>query len=58
MKSNLMLHKIKPLSSATHQHKDIQKPHTNGQLTLVLLELPTFSFKLHCSFTACTEMEE
>lgn len=32
--------------------------HMNGRLTLVPLEPPNFSSKLHCSFAACTEMEE
>lgn len=54
-----MPHEVKPLSSATHQHQHTHTHKcTNGLLTLVPLELPTFSSKLHCSFAACTEMEE
>lgn len=57
MRGNLMSHKVKPLSSTTHKHEHTHT-HIDGLLTLVPLELPNFSSKLHCSFAACTEMEE
>lgn len=58
MRGNRIPLQVKPLSSATQHTTDIHAKCTNGLLTLVPLELPTFSSKLHCSFAACTGMEE